>query len=630
MNKITLTLGIALLSIAGSMAQTEEERAQIISNYNLERLEDLRNELQAQNNARMARAQQLAEINGWPLKKSLDNGGTAMLYDVIENKPVYRTTENRVAGLMQGANELWNGGALGINVEGQGMEVGIWDGGLVLETHEALVGRIVRGQTLNGSDSHGTHVGGTIIADGVAQPNAKGMAPQATLKSFDFSNDTPEVVFESGRGMLVSNHSYGVPAGNVPISQLGKYTIQSVNWDNITYNAPYYLPVFSAGNDRNAGVNTSEAGYDLLVFDKVSKNVLTVGATVGNPNYSGPGSVPMSNFSSWGPADDGRVKPDISTKGVAMYSTTNSSASAYAFQQGTSMSAPAVTGGLALLQQYYNQLNAVYMRSSTLKGLVLHTAKEAGANDGPDYQFGWGLLDTEAAALALQNNGTSSLVEERNLVENATYSQTFSVSSGNNLIISISWTDPSGAPNNGPEDDATPALINNLDLVVTDGAGNTFHPWKLNPAQVNAAATNNSDNDVDVFEKIEIPNASGTYTLTVSHKGTLRFGSQDYALIITGADNTTFSNESVDVLDKLSVYPNPARDHFTVAFNNQLSGDSINVQVYDVLGKLVMNRQFDNNGVFEQRIDATSLDSGIYLVKVGNGVTSSTKKLIIR
>lgn len=628
MKKI-ITLGLILCLSASVLAQTDEERAQITKNYDLEKLEQLRIQAAIDEEARIQRVQQASIENGWPLEKII-NDEKAYLYDVFDGHPAYRTVENRIAALMQQADALWNGGSLGINVEGQNMQVGIWDGGLVLPTHEALSGRILVGQQGIGTSGHGTHVGGTIISNGANNPVARGIAPQATLISYDFADDFTEMVPEATAGLLLSNHSYGVPASNGLISFLGKYSSEAFSWDNLIFNAPYYLPVLSAGNSRNDGVNNADGGYDLLTFNKVAKNVLTVGASVGTPNYTGPASVPMSSFSSWGPADDGRVKPDITTKGVNTFSTDNGSDASYVVRQGTSMSSPAVTGGLTLLQQYYNQLNNQFMLAATLKGLALHTVFEAGPHDGPDYQFGWGLLNTEAAAIAIRDNGDSSLIEERNLATSATYSTNLNISSSSRLVVSISWTDPAGIPNNGPVDDPTPALRNDLDVQVTDSNGNVYYPWKLDPSAPTAAGTNNSTNDVDNFEKIEIDNPSGNYTIQVSHKGSsLVTGSQNYSLVVTGADPATFSTNGPDNLDNLALYPNPANDRFTVSFNNQLSGDTINVEVYDVLGQRVMMNSFDNTGVFEETIDASILNSGIYLVRVGNGATATTKKLII-
>ena len=629
MKKIAITLGLAVLAFYAGNAQTKEERIKITADYDIERFEELQREFQSQNKARQDRISRIANKKGWA-KSIKDDLNTSVLYDIIDGKPVYITTDNIISVLMQGADALHKDGSLGINIEGQNMEVGIWDGGLVLPTHEALQGRVIEGQPLPTSDSHGTHVGGTIISN-APNLNARGIAPQASLISYDFDNDLSEMVPEAFGGLLLSNHSYGIPAdGGLSTQFLGKYIAQSVSFDNVAAAAPFYLPVVSAGNDRGRGINASDSGYDLLVGFRLSKNVLTVGATVGQANYTGPSSVQISSFTSWGPADDGRVKPDISTKGVATFSTDDASDSSYRFREGTSMSTPAVTGGLTLLQQYYNSLNNNFMRAATLKGLALHTVNEVGNADGPDYQFGWGILNTEAAAIAIRDDGSSAIIEENTLANNGSYSKIVEASESSNLVISISWTDPAGSVNNGPEDDTTPALRNDLDVIVTDSNGTNYYPWKLDPINPEQPATNNTPNDVDNFEKIEIPNPSGTYTIVVNHKGSLQGSSQNYALIVTGIDQDTASTSDADNLTNLSLYPNPANDKFTVTFNNELSGDTINVQVYDVLGQLVIDNKYDNNGVFEQTIKLSQLDSGLYLVKVGNGITSNTKKLIIK
>ena len=138
--------------------------------------------------------------------------------------------------------------------------------------------------------------------------------------------------------------------------------------------------------------------------------MLTVGAVDdiigGYSRFSGPSSVQMAEFSGWGPTDDGRIKPDVVGNGMFLISAWSDSPF-YAAAAGTSMSAPNVTGSLLLLQEHYQGIYGAgnFMRAATLKALAIHTADEAGDADGPDYAFGWGLLNTKTAAQVISENG---------------------------------------------------------------------------------------------------------------------------------------------------------------------------------------------------------------------------------
>ncbi|MDV7389891.1 S8 family serine peptidase, partial [Arthrospira platensis SPKY1] len=106
---------------------------------------------------------------------------------------------------------------------------------------------------------------------------------------------------------------------------------------------------------------------------------------------------------------------------------------------GTSMAAPGVSGVLLLLQEHYSNVNnGDFMLAETAKGLILHTADEAGPSDGPDHMFGWGLINARRAAETISGNTISSIVEERTLTNGQTYTRdVFSV--GNQpLMVSIS------------------------------------------------------------------------------------------------------------------------------------------------------------------------------------------------
>tara|TARA_R100000935_G_scaffold58415_2_gene95377 strand:- start:51188 stop:53653 length:2466 start_codon:yes stop_codon:yes gene_type:complete len=538
-----------LFFVAFGFAQTDAERAKITSNYDLDALRQLEDQLAAQFAAEKEEALVLASINGWEEFIEIENGGQAELVGVFPSgEPIYYATENPQGAITTRTDKVHTGGGAGLDLNGEDMVGGVWDGGRVRETHELIGGRATQVDGATDISSHSTHVAGTMIGTGdVFSGNAKGMAPMATLLAHSFSNDEAEMTAAAATGLLVSNHSYGIPADGVPLWYLGYYDSNARDMDEIVYNAPHYLPVCSAGNDRQSGANTGDGGYDYLTDKSVAKNTLICAAVNEVLNYTGPSSVVMSSFSSWGPTDDGRVKPDISAKGVNMLSSTGGNNSSYANFSGTSMATPNTSGSLILLQQHYNDLNGVFMLSSMLRGLALHTVDEAGNNPGPDYRFGWGLLNTERAAQVITDRGNQSEMRDIVLAQGETYTLEVKSDDINDLITSITWTDPAGTvPPAGVEDAFIPALVNDLDLRVTEvGGGTTFMPWKLDPSDFNAAATT-GDNIVDNIEKIEVGGATGNYLIEVTHKGTLTNAVQSFSLIVTGIVNdfTITTNEN--------------------------------------------------------------------------------------
>lgn len=282
----------------------------------------------------------------------------------------------------------------------------------------------------------------------------------------------------------------------------------------------------------------------------MAKNVITVGAVDDIENgYQNTTDVKQINtdFSSWGPTDDGRIKPDIVANGDALYSTVyrtdSDSGSYFEIMDGTSMAAPNVTGSIALLQEHYqNTHNQNPPRAATIKGVIIHTADEAGSNPGPDYKFGWGLLNTAKAAEKISEDvNSSNTIQELTLSNNQTYSTDIFNDGTTPLKVTIVWTDP--APSNLM---LSKSLVNDLDLRVSNG--NNFEPWILNDAQPNQAASR-GDNTKDNVEQVYISApGSGYYTVTVTHKGTLS-SPQAFSMIISGdvSPEATINISQVDI-----------------------------------------------------------------------------------
>ena len=530
----TLLSGFQFLS-----AQTDLEAKTITRNYNTDLLSQLEMEwlqkAQSEKEAAIAKAVQ----NGWPITQMMPDGSFIELQKLSpEGKPIYYTTFNVDAARSTRTNHVNSGGSLGLNLNGQNMIAHVWDGGIARVTHQEYdgAGGIDRFSVADGSTSlnfHAAHVTGTIIASGVV-PAAKGMAPHARARGYDWNNDLSEATNAAANGMLISNHSYGYRSDQVPTWWFGAYITESRNWDNLLYNSPYFLMVVAAGNDGTATFNTNPLGgnssFDKLTGHAVSKNNLVV-ANAQDANVATNGDligVAINSSSSQGPTDDYRIKPDITGNGTGVYSTYHNSNTAYNSISGTSMASPNVAGSLLLLQQHYNNLNGGYMRAASLKGLALHTADDAGMA-GPDAIFGWGLLNTKRAAETITTNGTNAIIEELVLNPGQTYTITVQATGNGPLQASISWTDLPGVANTGSANNTTPRLVNDLDLRVSQNS--TIHfPWRLTSVNTNTR----SDNNVDPFERVDVANANGTYTITVTHKGSLSGGPQAYTLIVTG------------------------------------------------------------------------------------------------
>ena len=563
MKHINFALFLIFSISFGLNAQTKSDVKNIVSNYDIPLLQEKIKTTKKHEQFKQANAIVKARKLKIHLKIKKTNGNIDEIYDFpINGIPLYRSLDNLDAAISTRTTQLYSGASLGLNLHGQGMVARIWDGiDQVRASHNLLNGRVVVVDDLTTPTAfgdHATHVTGTIVASNVTTAT-RGMAFEATARTFNWSNDQSEVLEEILGGMLLSNHSYGIPLINTSGDQLpgwyiGSYTESAREWDEIAYMAPYYLRVTSAGNSGNDfNSNATTTGYDKLTSDKLAKNSLLVAnAQDAVVNTAGDllSPVLINSSSSQGPADDGRIKPDITGNGTSVVSCTGTSNSATTLLSGTSMSSPNVMGTCLLLQQHSKNLTDNFMKAATLKGLVTHTADDAG-NPGPDAIFGWGLLNAKTAALTMSNNGLTSWISEEKLNQGDTFVMDVKSDGVSPLIASVTWTDLPGIPNTNASLINNPmiALVNDLDVRITKD-GNTFYPWKIIATQAADNATRTSDNNVDNVEniKIDTPTSTGTYTITVTHKGTLVTGKQDFSLVVTGiSSNFSLTSTSSDL-----------------------------------------------------------------------------------
>ena len=578
----------------------------IVDSYDQVALKDLYATNLAKEQAEKQDALAYAMVRNIPVKRYNADGSFDELQKIAEDgTPIYYTLHNVNAAISTRANFLNTGGGLGLTVDGNGMTAHVWDGGPTRPTHEAFDGpggtnRVTINDgntTLDGNSFHAQHVTGTIMASGLPDASSKGMSWQANALTHDWNSDLSEATTEAGMGMLLSNHSYGYNASAIPDAWFGQYGSDARDWDLLMYASPYYLQIKSAGNDgndnsSNASPLDGQSAYDKLNGDACAKNNLVIAngqdASV-NATTGALISVNRNSGSSEGPTDDYRIKPDIMANGTSLRSTLETSNSAYGNLTGTSMSAPNTTGTLLLLQEHYNDINGSFMKAATLKGLALHTADDV-SPAGPDAQTGWGQLNAKFAAETITAAPTSAVVSELNLSNGATYQVTIQSDGVNPLMASISWTDPAGTVNSGLNSN-TPALVNDLDLRLNNGS--TFTPWRLTGVTTNGTG----DNTVDPFERIDISGASGQYTLTVTHKGSLTNGSQDFSLIVTGGTiaastpeisygtTTTLTTEGTDcnftdVTVPLNIAMAPSQNaDVTFAVNGGTAGNNLDYEI---------------------------------------------------
>ncbi|MBW8049827.1 MAG: S8 family serine peptidase [Cytophagales bacterium] len=580
---ILISFGVLFSSTVFS--QTQSQRQQILTATNVTVLNPLAIFWDSLATQQKAEAEQWAIDNGAPVRDTLPDGGAFEIMRIRDGRPIYYVTFNVNAAQTVSTNEVWTGGNAGLNLDGSGVIIGEWDAAIPYANHQELIGNVIAkdpwGSVPLNWRQHATHVAGTMIAKGV-DPLARGMASGAILHTYDWYSDLSEMTDFAISGYLLSNHSYGNINGWVanidgctwkwfgdPVVdpnedyKFGFYSQETRNWDELAFNAPYYLIVQAAGNYRGDGPgigntyicsgtqtatqenNGGSDGYDCIPDGPgIAKNVLTVGGIDDIiSGYSSPSDVVMYTKSSWGPTDDGRIKPDLVANATALYSSSYffPYATAYQDKTGTSMASASVTGSLALLQQHYSNTYAgSFMKSATLKALVIHTADEAGSANGPDYQHGWGLLNTEKAAnlITLDSSNCFKNIQELILNNNDTFTFTFDYDTSQQFIkATIVWNDPAGTPVADTLNPPDLMLVNDLDLrIIRQSDGQIFYPWTLDPTNSSIPADTTQDNFRDNVEQVYLSTpTSGTYIVKVTHKATLQgVNPQAFSMIISG------------------------------------------------------------------------------------------------
>ncbi len=436
---------------------------------------------------------------------------------------------------------------------------------------------------------HGSHVTGSVAGSGARSSGQfRGLAYEAniTFQAVEQWTDWPSGCPLSdgyyltgipaderdlftqayGWGARVHNNSWGSSAA-------GAYDQTAANFDDFIHDYQDMTIVVSAGNSgRDADAN----GYvdtDSIGSPGTAKNVITVGASDNERSSGGysaytwgqgwPSNFPanptrddrisdnrqeLAAFSSRGPADDGRILPDVVAPGTDIVSVRSSLASGtgwgvynayYMYMGGTSMASPLTAGAAALVRDYYQTTEGHSNPSAALiKATLINTAVDVSGYGNTSYEAGqpipnnhegWGRVNVAAATTP----GRQFVDDWTGLNTGQTATYQFSVNAGQPFKVTLVWSDAAGTPGAGA------ALVNNLNLRVTapDGTttywGNHFSGGWTTPGG-SADTVNNVEN---VY--IQSPTA-GTWTVQVIGQNVPQ-GPQSFALVVGGSLVTPLS-----------------------------------------------------------------------------------------
>ena len=484
----------------------------------------------------------LESINGLVIELPLDNIPALADEDAVQwiEPPLPRMSEMNNSNRTRVGADIVQ--APPYDLDGSGVTVLVYDGGYALSSHQDYGGRLTVRDS-SGLSDHATHVSCTVGGSGVASGGTyKGMAPGVTIESYGFDYDGSGIFLYSNPGDIEDDYdeainTYGADLSNnsigtntcwngFPCDITGNYGVTSVLIDSIVRGSlgPPFRVVWANGNERSCtycpGEHTPE-GYHSTAPPACAKNHITVGALNSNDDS-------QTDFTSWGPADDGRMKPDIAAPGCQSnddYDVTSCSSygsSSYTGKCGTSMASPTVAGMSALLLQDFRAQfpDKPDFRNSTLKMLLAHNAVDL-APLGPDYKAGYGSVRIQPAVDFMRSENFL----EQKVTQGEVYSALAVVSPGDPEIkITLAWDDVPGTPN------VDPALVNDLDLVVYDPSGLQHFPWTLDPANPSQAAVRTQADHVNNIEQVYVEDpAAGAWQVEV-HGFNVPQGPQEFSL----------------------------------------------------------------------------------------------------
>lgn len=429
--------------------------------------------------------------------------------ELIDEPGKPESTEGRS---IQKSNLINSNLSNGLSYDATGVKMLVRDDGLV-GPHIDFTGRLFN-LTNDATGTHGDGVAGVMGGAGNIDPSVEGGASGADVYVINYQANFQDTTLSlhQNSDIIITNSSYsnGCNAGYTSTTE----TVDKQVFDNQTL-----IHVFSAGNSNNndCGYGAGDQWGNVTGGHKMGKNVITVA------NLYNDGSLVGS--SSRGPAHDGRIKPDMAAHGQGQMSTDPDNQ--YDPFGGTSAAAPSLAGNLGQLVEVYRNLNSNSdPKSALIKAAAMNSATDLG-NKGPDFRYGYGMINTARAYDILANNQYLF----SSISQSGTNNHTVTVPAGTGqLRIMLYWHDPEAAVNTNK------ALVNDLDMVVN----NTLLPLVLDPTPnattLNAPAVAGSDH-LNNIEQVVVDNPSaGNYAVQINGFQ-IPSGPQEYVLVYSFIEN---------------------------------------------------------------------------------------------
>jgi hypothetical protein len=397
-----------------------------------------------------------------------------------------------------------------------------FDTGSTTNVHPAFAGRVAKLYGLGRPDAddpngHGTHVAGSVLGDGHSNSMGgaiQGTAPQATLvlqSTLDGAGNLGGIPADLHDLFLppydddearVHTNSWGATEPGLPYDQSAKEI------DDVVWNQPDLVICFAAGNDGADRDRDGRVDAESIGSQSAAKNCITIGASESERHevefsykQGWPKDFPtdpvasdqtaddadgMVAFSSRGPTQEGRLKPDVVAPGTSILSTLSRAAQGssdfgassdplFFFDSGTSMATPLVAGCVAVLRETLRRNGTPEPSAALIKALLINGAVElpgqyspSEAGPSPNNDSGFGRVDLAGSVIIAGDEPNSNFGEGGPLMQGDSDSFTVDVperspgegdrpqSVGNATFkITLVWTDPPGE-----------ALQNDLDLIL--------------------------------------------------------------------------------------------------------------------------------------------------------------------